>query len=93
MRTSQHALVPGRSAYLRPEGARGERLAVRVGLGPASGRVQRRSGDGDVDRSDDGDGAGAAVGAGEVAGGGAFDLAGTLSGPAGGARWPAQAGR
>jgi len=43
-----------------------------------------RGADGDVDRGDDGDGVGSPVAVVEVAGGGAFDLAGAEAGPAGG---------
>jgi hypothetical protein len=54
----------------------------RAGL--AAGWVQRRSGDGDADCGDGGDRAGAAVVTGEVAGGGALDLAGAVTRPPGG---------
>ena len=52
--------------------------------GPGGGVIEWRGADGDAERGDHGDGVGSLVAVVEVAGGGAFDLAGAEAGPAGG---------
>jgi len=76
------ALPPGGRLGAGPGGVLA--MGAGAGAGPAFWRVERRGGEGDADRGDGGSSAGAAVVPAEVAGGRALDLAGAVSGPAGG---------